>query len=142
MTTGYIELKGMTPQAADKYVQTRRRLEQLRETVAEAQEKTVSSLEAFGVGLGIGYAETRFDSLKEPFGIPLAVTVGLGAHLAGLLLPGTEYSSHLNNVGNAGLAVYGCDTGRDFGTRKKQESTQPQGATNAGFQPVPMPGRV
>jgi hypothetical protein len=121
MANGFIELHGMSRPAADKYIATRKALERERTKAEVATQKAVSSVEAFMTGLGIGFAETYYDSFKEPFGIPLPILIGVGAHLVELAAPSRSYDEHLNNIGNAGLAIYGGDLGREFANTKKSK---------------------
>lgn len=123
--------RGMSPAAADKFISKERTIARMKEQAAEAERKMVSSVEAFGAGLGLGFIEARYD-MEDVLGLPLPGVVGAVAHLAGIFAVGTPYAEHLDNLGNAGLAVYGADLGRDFGTKKKQEQSNQQ----AGFQPL------
>lgn len=123
MTTAItLDTTGMSPKAADRFISVSKRWDHMKATAEKAEEKVISSAEAFLTGLGIGYIEGRYPDKAEVIGFPLAGVVGLGAHIADLLIPTEKYGDHLANIGNAGFAIYGRDLGAEFGQKKAKEA--------------------
>jgi hypothetical protein len=125
----------MAETAKTKLQRAMSRLAKIREGSEQTIGTAIAAVEVTGTTFGLEFLRGKSgtdnaDSGERELnvgGVPVALLVGVGGHVAGFAGVGGKFASHLNNIGNGGLAAWAAQFGFQQGVKSAENGGAVQG---------------
>lgn len=120
MSQSYDRAKAALAELKQKHEQ---KISALRKASTEAQRKATDSALSGGTGFALGFYRARYPSKAQVLGLDVELAAGIALHIAATQASGNN-EHHLENAGNAALALAASRIGTDVGAKMLAEASK------------------